>query len=50
MERLLCRSYGFVEEGGDIFLLVAMGGAQYHDTILDGQSVQMVQHDVVWLR
>lgn len=41
---------GFVEECRYIFLTIAMRSTQDHDAILNGQSVQMIQHHMIWLR
>ena len=38
-----------VEKRCDVFLPVAMGGAEDHDAVLDGESVQVVQHHMVRL-
>lgn len=42
-------SDGLVEQSSDILLLVAMGCAKDHHTVLNGQRIEMVQHDVIGL-
>lgn len=43
-------SYGLVQQGGDVLFLVAVRCAKHHHSILDGERVEVVQHDVVGLR
>lgn len=38
-----------VQQRCHIFLAVAMRGAEHHDAVLDGERVQMVQHDMIRL-
>lgn len=42
-------SDGLVQQSSDILLLVAMGCTKDHHTVLNGQCVQMVQHNVIGL-
>lgn len=43
-------SYGLVQQGGDVLFLVPVGRTKHHHSILDGECVEVVQHDVVGLR
>lgn len=43
-------SNGLIEQRGDILLLVAMGCAKDHHTVLNGQRIEMVQHNMVGFR
>lgn len=46
----LIPSYRLVEEGGDILFLVPVCCTEHHHSILDGECIEVVQHDVVGLR
>lgn len=43
-------SDGLVQQSGDILLLVAMRCTKNHDAVLNGQCIEMVQHNMVGLR
>lgn len=43
-------SNGLIQQRGDILLLVAVGRTENHHTVLNGQRIEMVQHDMVGLR
>ena len=38
-----------VEEGGDIFLAEPLRRADHHHAVLDAQSVEVVDHHMIWL-
>lgn len=37
----------FVQQRGDVLLLVAVCGTEHHHAILDGERVEVIEHDVV---
>ena len=41
---------GLVEQSGHIFLAVAVGGGEDHHTVLDRESVEVIEHHVIRLR
>ena len=45
----VCELDWFVEKGGDKLLVVAVGGAESHDSVLDREGVHMVEHHVLRL-
>jgi hypothetical protein len=47
--RIFVGAHGLVQQCGDIFPFEPLGGAEYHDAILDGECVQVIQHYMVWL-
>ena len=46
----LPRPHRLVEQRCHVLLAEPLSGAEDHDPVLDGQSVEVVQHDVVGLR
>lgn len=41
------RGHDGVEHYGEKLLLVALGGAEHHEAVLDGRAVQVVQRHVL---
>ena len=46
----LPRSHRLVEQRCHVLLAEPLSGAENHDSILDGQGIEVIQHDMVRLR
>ena len=41
---------GLVEKSGNVFLAEPLRRADHHHAILDAQSIEVIDHHVIWLR
>jgi len=46
----ILHSNRFVEQSSDILLTITVCTAQDHDPVFNGQGIQMIEHDMIWLR